>query len=542
MLSRAACVGFSVLALSWVLRKVDVRSLAQTLVSARPGWIVAAWTVFGIAYLLAAARWHLVLRLGRCQVHGVATARTVFVGHLFNTILFGPAGGDIAKAALYARWHGFSTSQILATCVLDRVLGGIGFFLVASCAPGFAIYGGRWFDRASAFLRSPRFAAVAVAAVLMFIGLHWVRRRWRWASPLERIASHSWRHGTDLLRNPRASLQGVLFSVLSHLSISCVFLFSLKAVTHADYSLAAIFWIFPVISLVTSAPVTFAGAGLREGAALFFLGLYHIPPDDAVAASLLVLFTYLVWALISGFILWRRDIQVGSVRPAPKTISVVIPTRNEAEALPETIARVRRLPEITEIIVADGGSTDATVALAEQLGCRVVTGATGRGPQLRLGAEHARGDVVLLLHADTWLPPEAGHAVLNCLRDSAVVGGGFWKVFREKNPLMAGSRARCGLRLLLFRRIMGDQGMFVRRETLARIGGVPPMPLMEEFELCRKLTRHGTLALASATVTTSARRFRKLGVLRTYLRMWHVTARYYLGTPAQELQQLYERD
>jgi cellulose synthase/poly-beta-1,6-N-acetylglucosamine synthase-like glycosyltransferase len=170
-----------------------------------------------------------------------------------------------------------------------------------------------------------------------------------------------------------------------------------------------------------------------------------------------------------------------------------------------------------------------------------VTGARGRGAQLRLGAERAQGDVVLFLHADTWLPPDGGQAVLNCLRDPVVVAGGFWKVFRERSMLMAGSRLRCGIRLLLFRRIMADQGIFVRRQVLETSGGVPPVALMEEFELCRQLRQHGAMALASATVTTSARRFLQHGILRTYFRMWHVTARYYLGTPAQDLREMYER-
>ena len=84
--------------------------------------------------------------------------------------------------------------------------------------------------------------------------------------------------------------------------------------------------------------------------------------------------------------------------------------------------------------------------------------------------------------------------------------------------------------------------MFIRREVLERIGGVPDMPLMEEFELCRRLRQAGRLALAEATVSTSARRFRKLGVLRTYFRMGQVLLRYRLGTPADELRRLYEKE
>lgn len=161
---------------------------------------------------------------------------------------------------------------------------------------------------------------------------------------------------------------------------------------------------------------------------------------------------------------------------------------------------------------------------------------------MRLGAAQAVGDVVLLLHADTTIPPEAGQAALNCLRDASVVAGGFWKVFRKTTFLLLGSRWKCAVRLMLGRRIAGDQALFIRREILEQIGGVPNMPLMEEFELCRKLRQTGRLALADATIVTSARRFQKLGVLRTYVRMWWVTELYRLGKSPAELRKIYERE
>lgn len=221
---------------------------------------------------------------------------------------------------------------------------------------------------------------------------------------------------------------------------------------------------------------------------------------------------------------------------------MIIPALNEAAELTETISRARSSPEICEVIVVDGGSTDPTRELAEGLGCRVLQATGGRGGQLKAGAEAARGDVVLFLHADTWLPAEAGRAALDCLREMTVVGGGFWKVFRDGSWLMRGSRARCALRFWLGRRFMGDQAIFCRRAVLEAVGGVPAIPLMEEFELCRRLRQAGRLALANATVSTSARRFRKRGVLRTYWRMAWVTGRYWMGTPPEQLRKIYERE
>lgn len=224
------------------------------------------------------------------------------------------------------------------------------------------------------------------------------------------------------------------------------------------------------------------------------------------------------------------------------SVSIVIPALNEALDLPETLRRARAIPEVSEIIVVDAGSTDATREIAERAGCRVLSAIQpSRGGQLRIGCLAATGDAIILLHADTWLPENAGKALLTTLLDPCVVGGGFWKTFRERHYLMLGSRARCALRLHLFGRVLGDQAMFVRRTSLEAIGGVPDMPLMEEFELCRKLRALGRLALADATVVTSVRRFIERGILRTYLRMGWVTLKYCLGAKPESLRKIYER-
>ncbi len=109
------------------------------------------------------------------------------------------------------------------------------------------------------------------------------------------------------------------------------------------------------------------------------------------------------------------------------------------------------------------------------------------------------------------------------------------------SPLMRGSRFKCFLRLVLTRRLMGDQAIFVRRSVLEQIGGVPDLPLMEEFELFRRVRKVGRLAIADAVAVTSGRRFEKLGVIRTYVRMWSVMLRYYLGASPEELRRQYEK-
>ena len=219
-------------------------------------------------------------------------------------------------------------------------------------------------------------------------------------------------------------------------------------------------------------------------------------------------------------------------------LSVIIPTLNEASELPETLKRARAIPEVKEIIVVDAGSTDDTRAIAREHNCIVIDSEPSRGKQLRLGAQQASGDVVLFLHADTWLPENAGVVIAKTLARPLVVAGGFYKRFRDGGAL-PGSRLRCWLLWALTNRLFGDQAIFVKRDVLEKCGGVPDVPLMEEFELCKKLCAHGRITLARGTVLTSARKFREEGMLRTYWRMAQCTLRYWLGTSPEKLVEIY---
>lgn len=226
-------------------------------------------------------------------------------------------------------------------------------------------------------------------------------------------------------------------------------------------------------------------------------------------------------------------------------LSVVIPTLNEAAALPATLAHAGAVPGVTEIIVSDGGSTDATERVALARGVQWVTGARGRGAQLRRGAERATGDVIILLHADTWLPPDAGTAITTALNSPApaperaqapVVGGGFQKTFRDAPWLLRSTaRWRSAVYFQITGRLFGDQAIFVRREILTLIGGVPDLPLMEEFALCRALQKHGRLTLARSTVSTSARTFQQRGVLGTWWLMARLQWQWHRGIPPEDL-------
>jgi rSAM/selenodomain-associated transferase 2 len=292
---------------------------------------------------------------------------------------------------------------------------------------------------------------------------------------------------------------------------------------------------------VSCLPFTVAGTGVREVAAVMFLGIYGVPAVHAIAASLLTLVQKLILAALGALAWWREEALHHRSKSVamPETISVVVPTLNEAAVLPATVQALRAIPEVRQIIVVDGGSEDETVSVAESLGCETLRTGPSRGGQMRLGASRARGDVILFAHADTLLPPEAGKSILHCFRDVTVVAGGFWKKYRPMRLPLLGARVKCFLRLIFSRRILGDQTLFVRRGALDAVGGVPDLPLMEDVELCRRLSKTGRLALGDALAIASPRRFQNLGYLRTTWLTWKISTLYRFGVSADELAAIY---
>jgi rSAM/selenodomain-associated transferase 2 len=224
------------------------------------------------------------------------------------------------------------------------------------------------------------------------------------------------------------------------------------------------------------------------------------------------------------------------------TFSVVIPTLNEATALPATLESVARasVGHPVEVVVVDGGSTDSTRELAAGfvgVPVRVLTGAAGRGGQLAAGIAASSGEVVILLHADTWVPQDVFSAISARLSSAPdVVGGGFRKDFREGPSLLRfGAVMRSGLHFRLTGCLFGDQAMFVRRDALVRCGGMPTWALMEDLELSRRLRRVGRLVLLPQVVRTSGRRFGQQGTLRTWWRMARVQWMYLRGRPVEDM-------
>ena len=213
----------------------------------------------------------------------------------------------------------------------------------------------------------------------------------------------------------------------------------------------------------------------------------------------------------------------------PPAVSVIIPVVNESATLPSTLAAIRSNVLPFEIIVVDGGSLDETAAIAQAGGARVVPSPRRqRAFQLNLGAHHARGEILLFLHADTLLPEGALDQIAYRLRDPQRVGGAFARRYASPSWLL---RLTCLLGHARNRLIgwhLGDQAMFVRRDLFVRLGGFRPVDRFEDLDFSLRLKKFGRLVTLLPCVTSSSRRFMSAGPARTTLHDFFLTVRYLL--------------
>jgi hypothetical protein len=224
----------------------------------------------------------------------------------------------------------------------------------------------------------------------------------------------------------------------------------------------------------------------------------------------------------------------------PPTISIIIPTLNEAENLSLTLASARSQVEV-EIIVVDGGSSDDTGELATGSGARLLTTTGGRARQINAGALAASAGVLLFLHGDTRLPPGFDSYVQDVLVMPGIVAGAFRlgidgsKFGLRIIELLANFRSR------FLQMPYGDQAIFLRADLFHTVGGFPDMVIMEDFVLMKRIKKEGRIAIAPVPVKTSARRWLKLGILKTTLINQAVLLAYFLGSDHQGLARWYRK-
>lgn len=220
-------------------------------------------------------------------------------------------------------------------------------------------------------------------------------------------------------------------------------------------------------------------------------------------------------------------------------ISIIIPTLNEVASITATLEHLRDLPDI-EVIVADGGSEDPTAEVARAAGATVVCCNRGRGKQMNSGAALASGEVLLFLHADTRLPDDFSDHVWQTLREGNS-GGAFRLRIGAQGWMLRMVELAANLRSRWLQLPYGDQAIFVNASSFFSLGGFQNWPLMEDYDFCRRLRKTGQIVLAPATVTTSARRWQRLGVLRTTLTNLMCVVAFRLGVSPVTLARWYRR-
>ena len=222
-------------------------------------------------------------------------------------------------------------------------------------------------------------------------------------------------------------------------------------------------------------------------------------------------------------------------------ISIIIPTLNEAENIKEAIATTQANTNI-EVIIVDGGSQDDTVAIAQSLGVKVISSPPGRAVQMNTGAVAATGEILLFLHADTCLPTGFDDMVRTALQQPGTVAGAF--KLRIDASLLSLRWVEWGInvRSHFYQMPYGDQAIFLTKAVFQQIGGFPQLPIMEDFELMRRLKRIGRIVIIPTPVVTSARRWLQKGVFKTTLLNQIVIIAYLLGVSPERICRWYRRE
>jgi rSAM/selenodomain-associated transferase 2 len=222
-------------------------------------------------------------------------------------------------------------------------------------------------------------------------------------------------------------------------------------------------------------------------------------------------------------------------------ISIIIPTFNEDLIIEKCLSHLQKL-EYNDVIFVDGGSQDNTVELIKRNNFKVIKSTlTGRSYQMNLGAAKTSGEILLFLHADTFLPLNYSLFVQSILSQKDSIAGAFRlkidsdkKIFRLLETMINWRSHFCSLPY-------GDQAIFLKKSVFEAIGGFPEIPIMEDFKLIKKLQKLGKIRVASESVITSARRWQKLGVFKTTLINQLIILGFYLKINYQTLAKLYRK-
>ena len=221
-------------------------------------------------------------------------------------------------------------------------------------------------------------------------------------------------------------------------------------------------------------------------------------------------------------------------------ISIIIPAVDEGDIIDDSLAAVTGVAGV-ETIVVDGGSRDRTREVAAARGARIIASELGRAVQMNRGAAAARGEILLFLHADCLLPGGFVNLIRSTLAADHTAAGAFRLVIDAPHLSLRILEQLVYWRSQFLQMVYGDQALFMTAAMFHTLGGFPELPIMEDFELVRRLRRYGRIAILDQAVTTSARRWQRLGLFRTTMINQLIVAAYLLGVDPQRLARWYSK-
>lgn len=222
------------------------------------------------------------------------------------------------------------------------------------------------------------------------------------------------------------------------------------------------------------------------------------------------------------------------------SVSVIIPVLNEASNLAEHLPKLNKQSNLCEIIIADGGSSDNSAQIADQHGASLYKTASGRARQMNEGAKQAGGNILLFLHADSELPPDALQQI-QTLIDRGVTWGRFNVRLSGKQWLLRIVERLINWRSCITGIATGDQGIFLKRDLFESLGGYAEIPLMEDVELSKRLKKLARPHCIRTPIITSSRRWEHHGIVRTIILMWRMRFFYARGASPEKLAAQYRR-
>jgi len=220
-------------------------------------------------------------------------------------------------------------------------------------------------------------------------------------------------------------------------------------------------------------------------------------------------------------------------------VSIIIPIFNEEEALKRNLPFILPMLNLAEVIFVDSQSSDKSIAIIQGIG-KVLQSQKGRAAQMNLGASQAKGDILVFLHADTTIDHQAIGNIEKSISQFDAVGGSLTQRIDSEGFIYRLIEAQGNLRARLKKEFYGDQGIFVNREVFQAIGGFPEVPIMEDVLFSRRLRRSGKTVVLADKITVSARRWRKLGVIKTTLLYNLIIILFTLRVPLDKIKKLYD--